>query len=317
MTPVYSIVIPVYNAEKYLEKCIESVFAQNSASAFEIILVNDGSRDGSAVLCDRFAAEDNRISAIHQKNQGVSAARNAGISAAKGQYVLFLDSDDLWEPDLLASVDQVVLCRPDMIGFGYCHFTDDKVGASFLPTHVADGQSGEDCMKWHEEKGIMPIVSVCVTVFRRQFLLENNLRFPLGVSFGEDLHFSMHCLKQAKSVCTINKVLYKYRMNDQSATHTLTPKKIHDLLSTCVDMYKLFPNGLFADYYCMSIWNIEGLTRQQAKELDGFLRENSYILQHISGKKARIALVFYKVLGWHGGAKLLRILSDARHLRKG
>ncbi|MDD5955224.1 MAG: glycosyltransferase, partial [Firmicutes bacterium] len=79
MTPVYSIVIPVYNAEKYLESCVQSVLNQSTESAFEVILVNDGSRDGSGAICDRLAQQDKRFHVIHQVNQGVSAARNAGI----------------------------------------------------------------------------------------------------------------------------------------------------------------------------------------------------------------------------------------------
>ena len=93
MIPTYSIVIPVYNAEKYLDGCMQSVLMQRSGSKYEIILVNDGSVDRSAELCDRYAAQLPCVKVIHQTNQGVSAARNAGISASNGRYILFLDAD--------------------------------------------------------------------------------------------------------------------------------------------------------------------------------------------------------------------------------
>ena len=116
--PIYSIVIPIYNAEKYLESCMDSILSQRSAVDYEIILVDDGSIDKSAQLCDRYAQELPCVTVIHQVNQGVSVARNTGIGAARGQYILFLDSDDLWETDLLETVTEALRQQPDMAVFG-------------------------------------------------------------------------------------------------------------------------------------------------------------------------------------------------------
>lgn len=313
MNPIYSIIIPVYNAEKYLESCIESVLTQSSASTFEVVLVNDGSRDGSAAICDRYAAQDPRFRAIHQPNQGVSVARNTGIAAATGQYVLFLDSDDLWDSKLLESLDRFLPQQPDMVEFGCCHFLHDQITATFPPTCVSNGESGEAYYELHEKTGGLPLVSACMAAFRRQFLLENDLRFPMGISYGEDFYFCTHCLKRAQSVYTVSEAMYRYRMNELSATHTPDLKKIRDLLSVSAGMYRLFPGTLLANYYCMRIWTIAGLNRENAKQLYGFLQENSDILQHITDKKARIACAFYKTLGWYDGAKLLRFLVDIRN----
>ena len=312
MIPLYSIVIPVYNAEKYLESCIDSVLNQRSESAFEVILVDDGSRDGSPAICDRYAQRDSRFQVIHQENRGVSAARNAGIAAAGGQYVLFLDSDDLWEPDLLESIDGFVSHQPDMIRFGYQCFTEKEIKFTLLPAFASDGEKGTVHLGRHQDLGVMPIVTCWSAAFRRLFLLEQELQFPLGISYGEDFYFAMHCIKQAQSVSTVCTPLYRYRENELSATHTLTPKKIRDLLSVCAEMYRTFPCSLLADYYCMSIWVMEGLKREEAKELDEFLRENSSILRHISGWKARITCALYRMFGWYGGAKLLRVLTNVR-----
>ncbi|HCC34727.1 MAG TPA: hypothetical protein DEQ02_03500, partial [Ruminococcaceae bacterium] len=98
MNPDISIIVPVYNAARCLDRCVKSLAGQ-SLKSVEIILVNDGSSDGSGDLCDRFAAEDIRITAVHQTNAGPSSARNTGLTKAKGEYILFVDADDWMEPD--------------------------------------------------------------------------------------------------------------------------------------------------------------------------------------------------------------------------
>ena len=313
MNPIYSIIIPVYNAEEFLDKCMESILAQSTDSVFEVILVNDGSSDGSAAICDRYAAQDPRFRAIHQRNQGVSAARNAGIAVAKGQYLLFLDSDDLWDLNLLHETDRFATHQPDVIEFGYYIFTENGSRETFLPPCAAQGESGAAHFAAHESAGEIPIVSVCVKAFRREFLLEHDLRFPTDTGYGEDFFFSMHCLKLASAVYTVRQPLYGYRMNEESATHTPTAQKIHQLLATCAQVYRLFPCPLLADYYCMRIWILEALKRSEAAQLKPLLRDNSDILQHICGNKAKIARMFYRVFGWYYGAKLLRVLVDFRN----
>ena len=317
MNPVYSIVIPVYNAEKYLDDCIASVLAQKSSSVFEIILVNDGSRDNSPVICDRYAQLDARFVVIHQKNQGVSVARNNGILAAKGQYVLFLDSDDRLDAELLQSMDTFVSKAPDMIEFEWRYFSDSGEGKRFPLEVSASGETGEALFAKHEKLGIMPIVTCWAAAFRREFLLEQQLVFPAGVSYGEDFCFCLHCLKQAQSVYSVTEPLYWYRINEMSVTHTLTLKKIKDLLEITVEIYRLFPSALLADYYCMRIWRIETLKPEDAKQLKGFLQENRDILQHISGGLPRIARMSYCLFGWYRGAKVLRVLSNIVHLVRG
>lgn len=313
MTPVYSIVIPVYNAEKYLESCVQSVLNQSTESAFEVILVNDGSRDGSGAICDRYAQQDTRFHVIHQVNQGVSAARNAGIAAAGGQYVLFLDSDDLWDPKLLECVDGLVSRQPDMIRFGYHSFTQKGIKETILPAFASDGETGTVHFDRHQDLGVMPIVSCWSAAFRRLFLLEQKLQFHPGISYGEDLYFTMHCMKQAQTVSTVCEPLYQYRENELSVTHAPSAKNIRDALTASSALYRLYPCSLFADYYCMDIWSIADLKGEDAMLLTEQLQKNRDILRHISERKARIACGFYRLFGWYGGAKLLRVLNDIRN----
>ena len=108
----FSIIIPVYNVINYLPKCMSSVLCQ-SFNGYEIILVDDGSTDGSGKLCDQYAEKDNRIKVIHQENQGLSAARNAGIQIATGEFFLLLDSDDFYEQNNL--LERIAKKRPGQI----------------------------------------------------------------------------------------------------------------------------------------------------------------------------------------------------------
>lgn len=308
----YSVVIPVYNAEKYLESCLESVQSQSSASTVEIILVDDGSKDSSPEICDRYAAQQSCVTVIHQPNQGVSAARNAGIAAARGQYVLFLDSDDCWNPAMLQTLDERISARPDMVVVGYEQFWENGSISEDLPPVEAAGMTGAAYMAAHSEAGCMPIVTCWSAAFRRELLTENNLKFPSGVSYGEDFYFHMSALKCAQTVYSIRRPLYRYRENPQSITHTPTRKKTQDLLTMCAGAYRLFPCAMLADYYCMNILNVGKHSKEDALQLQSVLRQNADILQSVSGKKPRIARLLYKTLGYYRASKLVRFLIDKR-----
>ncbi|MDD5954076.1 MAG: glycosyltransferase, partial [Firmicutes bacterium] len=271
-----------------------------------------GSRDGSGAICDRYAQQDTRFHVIHQVNQGVSAARNAGIAAAGGQYVLFLDSDDLWDSKLLECIDGFVSRQPDMIRFGCHRFTEKGIKETCLPAFASDGETGSVHFDRHQDLGVMPIVDCWSAAFRRFFLLEQALHFPLNFSYGEDFYFTIQCMKQAQFVTAVCQPLYQYRENELSVTHTLTVKHIREVLAAAAAVYRRYPCNLLADYYCMVIWTIAELKREDAMLLTEQLQKNRDILRHISGRKARLAYGFYRLFGWYGGAKLLRGLSDIR-----
>ena len=167
MAATYSVVIPVYNAGEYLESAIQSVLKQRTQLDFEIILVDDGSTDQSPQLCDRFAEELPCVKAIHQVNQGVSAARNAGIAAASGVYVLFLDGDDCWDERLLQLLDQQIPQQPDIIEFGYQKFGTDENHTPVLPAVETTGMTGMEYFDAHKKMNVMPIASSCTAAFRR------------------------------------------------------------------------------------------------------------------------------------------------------
>ena len=317
MVPIYSVVIPVYNAEKYLRSCIECVLAQNTTSEFEIILVNDGSKDNSAQICDRYASQTSCIKVIHQSNQGVSVARNIGVAAAQGQYVLFLDADDLWDPALLTQLDAYLMNEPDIIEFGYRRFDGDHIRETVVPPHVFSGKSGGEYFESFVAINRLPTGSCWAAAFKRQLLQEYDLRFPLGVCYGEDLMFHMSCLKYAKNVYSICEPLYGYRENEASVTHTPSLKKVRDMLYSCAWVYKLFPCALFADYYCMKTLNVGRLSKADAGKLKDFLMENRDIFHHASGKKYRVIYVCYRLFGWYYASKMMLFFLERKNSLKG
>ena len=316
MKPTFSIIIPVYNAEEYLESCVQSALNQKNCTDLEVILVNDGSRDHSPALCDRLAQQDARVRVIHQQNQGVSVARNTGIDAAEGQYVLFLDSDDLWENDLLETLEGHIRQQPDMIVYGYRQFGCEAALEEFIPVASEQSETGTDYFHRYEKMGMMPAVSCCCHAFRRQFLKDGGMEFPLHVQYGEDFRFCMNCLKLAQKLICVPRSFYHYRVNEASATHTLTLKKIRDLLSACADMYGLFPCAMMADYYCMNVLTLADLSRKDAAQLRDFLRENRYIQRAVSGKKQKHACLLFDLLGWYGAAKAVRLGLKIRYIKK-
>lgn len=207
-----SIIIPVYNAKRYLENCLGSVLVQTMAD-LEIILVNDGSNDGSAELCQTLAARDGRIKVIHQKNAGVSAARNAGLAAAKGEYIGFVDADDTIAPDTYEKALKA-MGSCDMIMW-------DAV------TVWPDGRTEPDTISLLETDCILEkkdwtpalLRYMAGAVWRCLYRAElvRDVRFPVGIKLSEDRLFNIEAMGKAKSLAYFKKPLYFRAIEEGSA----------------------------------------------------------------------------------------------------
>lgn len=309
----YSVIIPVYNSMRYLETCVESVLAQNTDSMYEIILVDDGSKDGSAQLCDRLAETHACVRTIHQTNQGVSAARNTGIRAAAGEYLLFLDADDLWNENLLQNMDLATASHPDVVQFGVLAFFEDGHNEQIMPAPAIDGETGKDYLSRILDQGIMLIGSSCINAHRKDFLMEHDLYFPVGVTFGEDMLFRMRELDKAQSVWGVNEALYLYRRNTESATRNMSCKKMQDIIEVVAELYRQYPKAAVADFYCMSLVGIAELSRKEAKSLSLLLRQNSNILSNVRGARPQIARILFRMFGVYNGAKLVNLLIKIKN----
>lgn len=230
--PFFSIVIPVYNTIKELRRCVDSVVSQTFED-FELILVDDGSTDGSGELCDRLSAEDSRIKTIHKANGGCAAARNTGIRAATGNYLLFLDSDDMWDDNnALDKFYRIVQSKAvDIVCFGVSIYDEDgnlvKIRKAELPTDC-----GSDKMSVLRELVYKnQYFSACyVRVYERGFLLKNNLFFVDGL-LCEDIEWCARVMIHAQEIAVYSGQLYKrIQRREGSQTANLGEKNVLAIL---------------------------------------------------------------------------------------
>lgn len=234
-----SVIVPVYKVEQYLAACVDSILAQTYTD-LELILVDDGSPDRCGEICDSYAGQDPRVRVIHQKNRGLSGARNAGLDVARGEYITFIDSDDLVSPRYLAVLLQAMeddgadcsVCRP-------AQFEDGRT------PKLGDGESSENkalsgkeaCVMLYDGLTEMP-VNAWGKLFRRALIGE--LRFPEG-RLHEDQAFTPLVCYRAKRVSAVGARLYAYRVRNASITQErFTLKRYDDLwaLDRCIAFFE-------------------------------------------------------------------------------
>lgn len=215
--PRISIIVPVYKAENFLHKCLDSILSQ-SFEDYEVILINDGSPDNSGIICDRYATEDDRIRVIHQQNKGVSAARNAGIHMAQGEWLCFIDSDDYVSKTYLE--DFMKLHSADLLLQGYVTEIQDMVVADHSLNK--EYRSLEDVIVEAEEQQILN--SPCFKLFKRCIVAENNLLFDCNTSYGEDHLFTLSYLIFVQTISTSpEKGYHQVISSNESLSHRIVP----------------------------------------------------------------------------------------------
>ena len=224
-----SIVVPVYGTEAYLSQCVESLLAQTH-SYLELILIDDGSLDHSGALCDRYGEQDRRVRVIHQDNQGVSAARNAGIKAAHGQYIAFVDSDDWVEPDYLAALLQAAEETE----------ADAAVEVSGVQTCVWTGPEALRQLCYQKQFDTAPWGKL----FRAE--LARKTPFPEGMFF-EDLAVVCRMIGEAKRVAGLAGTRYHYRQNPKGTMNGGDVRRLLDELRAADMMYDYAKSVLGSD----------------------------------------------------------------------
>lgn len=213
-----SIVIPVYNVRDYLDNCLSSIALQ-SYSNWECILVDDGSRDGSGELCDKWAQRDPRIRVVHQENLGVSCARNRGMELAEGEYVVFVDSDDYVESDYLLSLSTEP--SADLLVTGVKHVRQDNTCVVFEPqTDLEFGWDVDSMENFIDLNEKFLLFGPMSKRYRLSVIRDNALEFPVGCSFGEDLQFNYNYLRCVDVIAQRKYSGYCYRCGDGCSLST-------------------------------------------------------------------------------------------------
>lgn len=215
-----SVIIPIYNSEKYLSNCINSILKQDYQD-FEVILVNDGSTDGSLNICKQYIETDDRICLIDKLNSGVSDSRNVGILKSTGEYIFFCDSDDLLFEDCFSTlVKYAKEYNADLVGAGFRSFlsSNDKT----LRISVSDNilcMNRSEALDTYGTTAKGPICSfVFPKIFSRKIIIDNNLFFRRDLFYKEDTVFSVSFIEKASRIVCVNKVIYQYRFHNNSAT---------------------------------------------------------------------------------------------------
>ncbi|MGL5056237.1 MAG: glycosyltransferase family 2 protein [Fusobacteriaceae bacterium] len=247
MNEKISVIIPVYNTEKYLRRCLESIINQ-SLKEIEIIIVNDGSPDGSSKIIDEFSQKDKRIKVINKKNGGLSSARNVGLKKAVGEYIFNIDSDDWIEQNYF--IEMYSKAKKDNLDIVISDFFLDWDNGKIdyikeFDISETDFVSGEEYVTNFIAGKIFP--SVWNKMFKNSLYKDNNIEHPEYISFGEDLATTPRLGYCAKKIGKLNKAYIHYIQNPGSITNDGVMKKYNQLIDALNILEKFFENTKYKE----------------------------------------------------------------------
>lgn len=289
--PLVSVIVPIYNAEKYMDKCIDSICNQ-TLKDIEIILINDGSSDRSGEIANEYAKKDNRIKVIHQENSGPSVARNKGISIAKGKYVGFVDSDDYIEKTMYEALCsyasdkniQVAMCS---YYEKYIYNNSEKIVRSKLKSDQVYNTKAikENIISTFAKNDNYGFYSLWNKIYLREWLIDSKIEMDVNRDHGEDWWFNINVISKISSFIYLDKPLYNYiHINSNSLMFKYREEQFDLFLDGRLKMKEIIPS----EYICDEEFN------------QRFVYEfSSYIIRtmkEVSDKRKRKELI-YKVLG--------------------
>lgn len=297
-----SIIVSVYGVEKYIRECVESILGQTYPH-IEVILIDDGSPDNCSSICEEYKRKDSRVSVIHQKNQGLSMARNNGIKEATGDYIMFVDGDDFID-DINAIqklVERILLFPSDVLNYSYKKFheeTNQKIpylsGISEMPLTCTTKQSQLEFLT----KDHLYIASACNKLIAKK-MFEKGLDFKRGV-YSEDIEWCAKLLKNAKTIDFICLNFYCYRQREGSIRHSIDLKKCNDLKNNIVSTIKI----------AESVQDSEKVFfyHYSAYQYGTFLKNQAYC-DRIPEKCINELSKYKWIFDYHGGLNKLKILK--------
>lgn len=311
----FSIIIPVYQTEKYIAQCIESVLQQD-LDDYELILVDDGSTDESQIICDQYASKSPKICVIHQRNGGLSAARNTGIGAASGKYILFLDSDDFWNDSqfLKKLKGKIEYQNCDVMNFHYKYFYEvENQYRDFFPFFEEKAlwkMNADQSFRYLVEQN-QYIASACNKAVLRELILQNNLYFRVGIT-SEDIEWCGRLASCSKKMGGCNLDAYSYRQRVESITHTVRVENVDMLrknVRACIKYGELscrskqYKDAYFtyvAYQYGTLLFHINHLEKAQRNEQLKLAEPYKYLLKYGRNRKVNLLREFSRLFGFKG-----------------
>lgn len=289
MKPIFSIIVPVYNVEKYIHKCINSLIKQTFKN-IEIILVDDGSPDNCPKICDEYSRIDNRIKVIHKNNGGLSDARNFGIRSATGEYILFLDSDDFLEGNACEALLPYTEGNFDLI-LGNAKEIRNNTVTYLNHTQLENSKSyltGSEILKHELEHGTMHMAA-CMNIYKREFILENKLYFKYGI-FHEDEEWTPRVFLAARKAIITDICFYNYIIRENSITRKKDKtKNAIDLINSIFELSIIYDSlndkylkKLLNNYLVMLYLNAFYVGRLYRKDFKKFIDKKFLIARATS-----------------------------------
>lgn len=275
-----SIIVPVYNAEEYLDRCLVSILEQDFSS-YEVILVDDGSTDSSPLICDRYSATDPRFRTIHKENGGVSSARNSGLDLAKGEYVMFVDSDDALIPDSLEMLFEHMTGQDFAVG-GYTVYIEGVPGKEVLPKRSAVFK-GEDMNIFYDEnirRNCEMLDAPWSKIFRRKTI--GDLRFCEDLSYAEDKLFVFSFLARCNSAYACSVPVYAYHVRAGSLGSDIRSDRhlmqLRRFLPAYAEVLSALSERYPSNQKVNSLYHKDIVGRYLCRILDVFLRRKTAML---------------------------------------
>ncbi len=322
-----SFVVPIYNVKDYLRECIDSLLNQN-VDDYEIILVDDGSTDGSGVICDEYALNHNIINVIHQKNMGQATARNIGIYRSTGNYIAFIDGDDFIEKECLHNIQDYIMANdsPDVLFLKA--FKHDRKGNRKLLDEEFDEkrivhQKREEVIQYISKRNKFP-GSSCTKIVKKKLMLDKGIFFEDG-KVVNDLQWVKRILFSAESFGYYNKPYYYYRQNRKgSVTNSISLRNYRDrmeLYSSWVDEMNSTTNkverealkNFLAYEYPIMVLDYGKLAEKDRKAAGEWLVNNKSLVGYRTNKSNRIIKILIDSIGIVKTSKLLNLYIDNRN----
>ena len=316
----FSVVVPVYNVEQYLKECVDSILSQTFKD-FELILVNDGSKDSSPAICDEYAKKDSRVKVIHKENGGQSTARNKGIEAATGEFAVFIDSDDLFCDDhFFEDVKNAIDENTDIVVFRYCKYYGDRTDECGISLSGLNSDNKAEFLRDLVKRDAF-FCSCWSKCTRMSILKENNIIFDTSLSC-EDMDWYYNVVSKAENFKVIDKPYVYYRQRENSVTSSFKKKSITDYIFTIDKWSKEFNKiqdesekevmlSSLAKLYCNLLISYSRHTKELKdckKAIFGF----KWLLTYDLNPRTKIISKFGKMFGLGITCTLLKILEKVR-----
>ena len=307
----FSVIVPVYNVEKYLKECVDSILSQTFKD-FELILVNDGSKDSSPAICDEYAKKDSRVKVIHKENGGLSDARNVGTEAAIGEYVVYIDSDDyVRSDDFLQSIYDKAKSGTEIICYKFSKYFDNTNSFSSCQFNFPE-LSERDTLSEKINKIVKSDAFYCSAwskSIKLSLLKDNNIKFEKGL-LGEDQEWYYHVLLVAESIDGIDKDYIVYRQRANSITSSWKIKNLTD----CIYLIEKWNKGIesaniqreykdalynsLAKLYCNLLIGYTNFDNSEKRQYLNRIKDLSHLLSYNLNPRTATFSKIYKLAGF-------------------